>query len=80
MKTNKIAVVFTTLSLAISGSLLAASGDSNLKKRITPPGKGPVIEVVPFSHDGSTTSVKHTIMRNTAPPGKGFVRSRSNSR
>ena len=53
---------------------------SNLKKRIAPPGKGPVVGKVPFRHDATKTVVNHTMLKRTAPPGKGFVRSHVNNR
>ncbi len=95
MKTKGIAAIATTVSLAISGASLAASQEmrsqsrgypsdvtqstSSLKKLIAPPGKGPVIDRVPFRHDGAKTIVNHTMLK-TAPHGKGPMRSHSNSR
>ncbi len=62
-----------------TGSASRHHASSNLKKLIAPPGKGPVIDRVPFRHDGAKTSVNHTMLK-TAPHGKGPMRSRSNSR
>jgi hypothetical protein len=66
MKTNQIAIIVTAFSLAIAGPLSAA-----------PRGKHASGDPIPHRHgakDGSTTVVKHTILKRTGPPGKGFVR------
>lgn len=72
MKTNKIIVIATALSLAAASSLWAA-----------PRGKHVSGEPFPHRHgakDGSTTVVNHTVMKRVGPPGKGYVKYHSSNR
>jgi hypothetical protein len=72
MKTNRIVVIVTALSLAAASSLWAA-----------PRGKHVSGEPFPHRHgvtSGSATVGSHTVLKRVGPPGKGYVRSFSHSR